>query len=406
LSRIPTRGCIGFLLIFVLLLLCVLLGIKGYLILFAFLILAILLSLSLDDTIDQNIPETWKSDFQRSLKSFWSLLLLMVILTIFLFPFYIQPIMKMKAEENRVVLHEIVKNITGNATTDIEKAKAIYDWFGSNSGNMKNVWHKKILFQIYPLTINLEPPYLCIRLIKHKYSLWILTSRCGACEEYALLYMEMANEAGLKVRSIHNHGEEHNWDEVFIDGRWVIVDPSQRLFDPDPSIYELGRRLNISYVFALYPNSSIEDVTSRYTRTSTIKIKVTTNEGNVVPNATVIVYSKNYNPVGQFTGLTCKTDENGRCVFQLGGGKYKIEVIDSSVIPRLAEIELEVKEGSTITASLHAKRTVLSLFYIKLPSTLSFASGVLLIIVLSLMLWYLTVAYITLFHVEKGQSKK
>ena len=405
-SRIPTRVRIKLLLIFVLLLLWILLGIKGYLILFVFLILAVLLIRSLHDTADQNIPETWKSDFQRSWKSFWSLLLLMIILTTCLFPFYIQPIMKMKAEENRVVLHEIVKNITANATTNIEKAKAIYDWFGSNSGNMKNVWHKKILFQIYPLTINLEPPYLCIRLIKHSYSLWILTSRCGACEEYALLYMEMANEAGLKVRSIHNHGEEHNWDEVFIDGRWVIVDPSQHLFDPNPSIYELGRHLNVSYVFALYPNGTIEDVTSRYTRTSTMKIRITTNEENILPNATITVYSKNYNSAGQFTGLTCKTDENGECVFYLGGGKYEIKVIDNSVIPRLAKIELEVKEDSTITLSLHAKKSILSLLYIKLPSTLTFASRVLLVIVLSLMVWYLTVAYIALFHVARRQAKR
>ena len=405
LSRIPTKVLINLLLIFVLLLLRIFLGIKGYFILFLFLILAILLIRSLHDTADQNIPETWKSDFQRSLKSFWSFLLLIIILTTCLSPFYIQPIMKTKAEENRAVLHEIVKNITANATTDIEKAKAIYHWFDTNSGNIKNTWHKKILFQIYPLTINLEPPYFCIRLINHDYPLWVLTSRCGACEEYALLYMEMANEAGLKVRSIHNHGEEHNWDEVFINDRWIIVDPSARLFDPSPSIYERGRRLNVSYIFALYPNGSIEDVTNRYTRTSTIKIRVTTDEGNVLPNATITVYSKNYNSAGQFTGLTCKTGRNGICVFHLGGGKYEIKVMDSSVIPRLAKIELKAKEGSTITLSLHAKKSILSLLYIKLPSTLTFASRLLLVILLSLMLWYLTVAYITLFHVRRRQAK-
>ena len=392
--------------ILVLFILCIILRIGGYLVLAILVVFTIFLTKEWWHTNNQNIPESWGIHVRKSLKSLWTILLLIIILAVFLFPFYIQPIMKIKTEENKIILQEIVKNITANGTTDIEKAKAIYNWFDPNSGNMKNVWNKKVLFQVYPLMIYLEPPYFCIRIFKHDYPLWVLTSRCGECEEYALLYMEMANEAGLKVRSVHNHGEEHNWDEVLINGRWVIVDPSQHLFDHNPSVYETHRHLNVSYVFALYLNGSVEDVTSRYTRMSTIKIKVMTGGAEVVPNATVIVYSKNYNPTGQFTGLTCKTDENGECTFQIGGGKYKIKVIDNSIIPRLAEIEFEVKEGSTIPIPLTARRTIFSLFYVKLPPTVNRLCGIFGIVGLLLMLWYSTVTYVTLSKIEKEQLKR
>lgn len=62
--------------------------------------------------------------------------------------------------------------------------------------------------------------------------MWILASRCGACIEYSLLYRGLAVASNLTVRSVHNPGEDHNWDEVLINGSWVIVGPGWPKFNP------------------------------------------------------------------------------------------------------------------------------------------------------------------------------
>ncbi len=297
--------------------------------------------------------KTFRTLFFRNLRSWPSLFSLILILLLASPPYWFKPIMWIVAEKNELVLREIVQELTKNATTDLEKAQKIYEWF--ESGNLTNIYWNTVRFADPPIYIYEEPPHICIRLIGHEYPLWVLTSRCGACEEYALLYMEMASEAGLKVRSIHDHGENHNWDEVLINGKWIIVDPSRHKFNESLSYYERGRGLNVSYVFALYPNGSTEDVTRRYTNVGTVHVKVIDANGKNIRGATIEVISNNYKPNWRVI-LECRTDETGECIFQIGGGNYTLRTYARLFL--FNETNLIISEGKSAEITIVVTRNL------------------------------------------------
>lgn len=285
----------------------------------------------------------------KNLKSRKSVYLLVILLLLSYYSYLFKPIMWIVAEKNERELEEIVQNLTKNATTDLEKAQRIYEWFSSGNNLVNVYWRKnEVIWAIPPLFLYKTPPHVCIRLVGHDYPLWVLTSRCGACEEYALLFMEMADKAGLKVRSIHNHGENHNWDEVYIDGEWIVVDPSWPKFNETPRFYEYGRGLNISYVYALYPNGSIEDVTTRYTDTGIVNVKVVDTTGNSIKGAVVEVISNNYKPNWRVV-LTCHTNDAGECSFRIGGGNYTLKTYAKLFLSNKTNIIVEEGTQTNIT---------------------------------------------------------
>jgi len=53
------------------------------------------------------------------------------------------------------------------------------------------------------------------------------------------------------------------WDEVFVDGSWIHLDPCEAAVN-EPLIYE-GWGKNQTYIFAFSSNGTIEDVTAKYT---------------------------------------------------------------------------------------------------------------------------------------------
>ena len=67
----------------------------------------------------------------------------------------------------------------------------------------------------------------------------------------------------------------------------MIINPSTGLFDASPRIFEEGRGLNVSYVYAEYPNGTIVDVTEKYTDTGTLRILVTRDDGKPAEGAAV-----------------------------------------------------------------------------------------------------------------------
>jgi len=240
--------------------------------------------------------------------------ILYVIIPMFIMP-YVDGV-------ERARLGRLVREIVGNATSDYERAYRLYMW---EAGYMVNIYGKKSLDNyVYFLD---GPPYACIRLVGTEYPLWPLFSRCGACMEYSLLYRELAAAAGLAVRSVHDPGEDHNWDEVFLGGRWVVVDPSLRIFNMSPRDY--GRRresyVDISYVYAVYPNGTAVDVTPSYTGTGVIAVRVML-DGTAVEGARIRVFSLNYFSRGiEIERLACLTNSSGVCTFRLGDGRYRVE---------------------------------------------------------------------------------
>ncbi|MBU3897061.1 MAG: hypothetical protein KJ697_03980 [Nanoarchaeota archaeon] len=250
--------------------------------------------------------------------------------------------MKTQSESNYQLLRETTENITRYSINDTDKAYRIYEWF-QYSGNMTNIYGKNTVLP--GLIIRSEDPHICIPLNENKYVLWVLTGKCGACLEYSLLYREIANESNLTVRSVHNYGEDHNWDEVLIDNKWIIVDPSMYWFNVSPFDEETRRGpngLNMSYVFAEYSNGTQEDITYRYTNTSNITIKILNkNRGNI----SIKVLSNNLlhvnNRTEVDTNLSCKTDMNGICTLTLGGGNYTLSLEKNMFFPQKEYIAID-----------------------------------------------------------------
>ncbi len=288
----------------------------------------------------------------------WSLAILIPLLMLFLFPTYSPFIVGSIADSNEDRVESLAEKITKNSESDIEKARALYNWSYRGAGNIAGVYNKDILLRIYPLNIYSEYPYFCIRLKGHDNPLWVLTSRCGACDEYSLIYMELADAAGLNVRSIHNRGEDHNWDEVIIDDNSIIVDPSWPKYNSSHSFYDnrRGGEVNLSYAYALYPNGTKKDVTRDYTEVGNITLRLLNAQEENLPNISVQVFSNNYKK-GTNTGLSCTSNGNGECTFTLGGGNYTFKAEQESLInPLFNRTTLSVEEGKNKTINIFLKR--------------------------------------------------
>ena len=270
---------------------------------------------------DISLPRIVKKAVKSRVPLVVFLVLFLTYLVLYcLFPLYIMPFVDgMKRKELRM----LVQRFVNGASNDEEKAYRIYQWVKSHLANV----YKKYGIDNYIVFLK-KPPFICLRLRSDKYPLWVLVSRCGACMEYSLLYRELAAVANLTVRSVHNPGEDHNWDEVLVNSNWIIVDPSWPCFNPPPGFYERGRRINVSYVYAEYSNGTRIDVTERYTDTGILVICVVYANGRPVKNAAIEVFSLNLDSKGwPISGLNCVTDDRGLCLVRLGGGKYRIRVV-------------------------------------------------------------------------------
>jgi len=198
-----------------------------------------------------------------------------------------------------------------------ETVLEIIKWVGDQD-NIRNIWGHQ-LFSFGNIAFIDIFPFFCIRTF-HDTPTWVLFTRCGACEENALIFAEIAKHANLTVRSIHSHGEDHNWDEVFIDGKWITVDvscPNGTCFDVDPFFYDRAWG-NRSYIYAIYPNGSKTDVTDRYTYTGNITVKI--SDDSPFDEVTVVVKKSFFG-----SELTeCHTKPGGLCNFSIGGNIYSI----------------------------------------------------------------------------------
>ncbi len=148
-----------------------------------------------------------------------------------------------------------------------------------------------------------------------------------------MFFMEIADKANLKVRSIHDKGYDHNWDEVLIDGKWIIVDPSIVDLENNETGFNISNRyydqnwdrLGMSYVYALYPNKTTEDVTYRYTNLTNLTLTTTDENGKTIPNVDLILLSNNHPRRKNIdTTLQYTTDSEGKCTIKVGGGNYTI----------------------------------------------------------------------------------
>ena len=265
-----------------------------------------------------------------------------------LFPLVYSPVMTWKADTNKTVVQELAKEITLNCSSDLEKTKTLLNWFERYSGNMFNLWGYPTFGEQarFGFTKDYSSCFFCMRTGMREPPLWVLTSRCGACEEHSLLFREMANAINLTTRSVLCHEMDHLWDEVLINGSWVIVDPANVIAEENMSGFNLSvesfqqhfpSSKNVSYVFAEYSNGSTEDVTSRYNnRLVTINISTVDQDMNPIPSTKVTVFSNNRYQK-QDIELDFTTDEKGQYQLTVGEGSLIFVGKDNSFIPLYGE---------------------------------------------------------------------
>ncbi len=78
-------------------------------------------------------------------------------------------------------------------------------------------------------------------------ALYALEQRKGDCSEYAALAVALARALGLPARLVNGYRVPdsgrlepfafHAWAEIYLDGRWLILDAQERRFDPSPENY-------------------------------------------------------------------------------------------------------------------------------------------------------------------------
>lgn len=285
--------------------------------------------------------------------------ILFMIFLILISPMYVSGIMKSVVEnyEKSGYFEDLAKSIFENKTGDVSKVKAILKWQEENmltSSTYGNSY--QILFS--NIHIIIKPVKICIRLSGHENPKWTLLSKCGACEEDALAFMELAKLGNITVRSIHIDGEDHNFDEVFMNGSWIIADPTQgvdRGYNVPLDFLENAWKLNISYAYAIYPNGTIEDVTNRYTNTSNLTLSLKDSGNNSIDNATVLVFSNN-RYTHRYTNISCITNSSGTCRFVLGDGNYSIEVKKGLLF---GEVKVGLEQGADQKLNLNLKNNYL-----------------------------------------------
>lgn len=215
--------------------------------------------------------------------------------------------------------HETVDGLVSDISDPELKVREIMKWEKTNIINMykKNrvflglpsIWHR-----------NMENPS------------WIFFYKRGCCAEYATLFVKMAELAGIEGRCVYNPSEDHRWAEVNISDSPVPVDPSGNRFI-DPASYENERGIQMSYVYVL-ENGKVVDVTSQYTEIGRLIVRVV-DDNEPVSGAEITVKSRflmeKYPNMYDYAlrivprdKQIFSTDENGECIFNLGGNPYMI----------------------------------------------------------------------------------
>lgn len=87
-------------------------------------------------------------------------------------------------------------------------------------------------------------------------ALHALRTGSGDCTEHMHLFVALCRAAGIPARGVAGYICErsrvlspvdyHNWAEVYLDGRWIIVDPQKRIFDRNTEDYVVTRIIGAS----------------------------------------------------------------------------------------------------------------------------------------------------------------
>jgi len=272
-------------------------------------------------------------------------------LSIFLLTSHMGFLTGWKAEQNKSEFEKVVTNIIEGKDTNKSKAKSILEWFDNKTGNIYNDWRLRehLIFRLDDGRIQFYSkfPYIAVRTYNDKDALWILTSQFGHCGEYSNLYRAMADYAGLKVRKVCSDGENHCWNEVFINDaiRWKIVDPTNVFLDEEKNGYDginlswLKNKLggNFTHVSAQEKGGKYINITRYYTTEVNITILTVDNNQKPISGVTVKLFSNNRDKERD-TNIEKVTNENGEYTFTIGMGNYTFKATKGNIYGEKTEI--------------------------------------------------------------------
>lgn len=255
-------------------------------------------------------------------------------------------------------IYYLSTSITNSYNDEYQKINALIDWqkahISNSFGSEIRILHSGISF------VPAKRVEFSINNDGSDRGNWTIINRAGACGNNALAFMSLANLSDIPVRTIFIEAEDHSFNEVFIDGRWVIVDiTNDTSYDISPTFYKNNwwTLFNISYAYARYPNNTIEgSLTNRYTNVSNLLIMVVDNSSLPIKNATIKIFSNNRKDrLHAYTNVSGITDDNGQFAFTIGEGNYTIEAKNDTLSGKQENIIINGNSNETITIILKDK---------------------------------------------------
>ncbi len=169
----------------------------------------------------------------------------------------------LKATENIQSSNETLKSIavqlTSHCETDYERIIALHDWICAYLHYDNDSLSKSDI-----------PPYTAMD---------VLNSRKAVCIGYANLYAALCRSLDIPCyvvtgyalgissgktewtkRIIDGSEENHAWNEVYVDGRWVIIDPTWDTYNS----FENGEMKKGSHISRLYFDANIDFFSSNH----------------------------------------------------------------------------------------------------------------------------------------------
>jgi hypothetical protein len=267
---------------------------------------------------------------------------------------------------------ETAKAVAAGSADGLEASQAVVLW---ESLNLRNIFNTSAF---------------CYRPDTAQHPLWSFISRCGACDEYSTLFSRMMGCLGIESRMARDPAENHNWAEVLVGGEWLVVDPVANLVGIDAGAYENELGSNISYVVGRYNNGTEVDLTLRYTNTGRLVISITDYDAAASYGIFIsAIHGADERP----TNAKCEINSSGSCSVALGGNSYAVGAVKYGILPLFDERRVELKEGETAIVSLSPSDFDMAKALGLLPKRLVV---VLLILLLSLLVWFAAVSAIFL----------
>lgn len=197
--------------------------------------------------------------------------------------------------------------------------------------------------------------YPCLRISSKEHAKYLLNSKCGACGEHAILFsylMNLLNESA-PVLSIQKLGGNHAENEMVIENKRVVIDPSDNIYDESRNI-EMFPIQKPTYVTLEYIDETDKELTKEYAGVSAGYANLTFYFLNKPLKNTKILFT----PING-TSFTKYGDNYGRIEMWLGGNiTYKVNVAGfRDLIAKQDSFEL--KAGEKIENKINIKISVI-----------------------------------------------